>query len=132
VKRRIGGLVECEAATAQPSASLITSATSEPFRTTATSAARRDYVEFHYLSRIVECAMTLHCQVTAQSAAGARDQVERIPNLIEWRGISAKELAEIIKAERKNPQIREVHTLDYCCLRVEKEKWSELRITERL
>ena len=54
---------------------------------------------FHYLIRILECASTLHCQVTAVSAADAKDQIMRIPNLLEWRGISAKELAEIIKTE---------------------------------
>jgi hypothetical protein len=56
---------------------------------------------FHYLIRVVECAITLHCQVTAESAADARDQVERIPNLIEWRETSAKELAELTRIEEE-------------------------------
>jgi hypothetical protein len=67
-----------------------------------------EYHNFHYLIRIVECAVTLHCQVTAESAADARDQVQRIPNLIEWREISAMELADIFKAEKGGPKIRRV------------------------
>jgi hypothetical protein len=57
--------------------------------------------EFHYLIRVLECAFTLHCQVTAASAADARDQVERIPNLIEWRETSVKEIAELTKIEEE-------------------------------
>jgi hypothetical protein len=53
------------------------------------------HLQFHFLVRLLECALTLHCQVTAQTAIDARDQVERIPNLIEWREVSKKELAEI-------------------------------------
>jgi hypothetical protein len=58
-----------------------------------------EYQDFHYLIRIVECAVTLHCQVRAESAAEARLEVQRIPNLIEWREISAKELAELTETE---------------------------------
>lgn len=56
--------------------------------------------DFHYLIRILECSSILHCQVIAESAAAARDQLEQIPNLIEWREITAKELAEIIRIEK--------------------------------
>jgi hypothetical protein len=61
----------------------------------------RESQDFHYLIRVVECAFTLHCQVTAASAADARDLVERIPNLIEWRETSAKELAELTRIEKE-------------------------------
>jgi hypothetical protein len=47
---------------------------------------------FHYLIRIAECALPLHCEIEAQNAAAARQQVQRIPNLIEWREISVEEL----------------------------------------
>jgi hypothetical protein len=50
---------------------------------------------FNYLIRIPECALILDCEVTAQSAIDAREKVERIPNLTEWREVSKKELAEI-------------------------------------
>jgi hypothetical protein len=55
------------------------------------------YQGFHFLIRVVECAVTLHCHVMAQSAAEARFQLERIPNLIKWREISAQELADLTK-----------------------------------
>ena len=64
-----------------------------------------EYHDFHYLIRVLECAFTLHCQVTAATAADARDQVGRIPNLIEWRETSLKELAEITKIQTKGRQI---------------------------
>jgi hypothetical protein len=60
-----------------------------------------EYHDFHFLVRILECASALHCQVTAESAAAARDRIGRIPNLIDWREISVRELAEIIKSERE-------------------------------
>lgn len=59
-----------------------------------------DYQSFHYLIRIAECALTLHCEVTADSEAAARHHVKQIPNLMEWREISVKELAEINKNEK--------------------------------
>jgi hypothetical protein len=58
-----------------------------------------EYQGFHYLIRISECAVILHCQVAAESAAEARLRVQRIHNLIEWREISAKELAELTECE---------------------------------
>jgi hypothetical protein len=58
-----------------------------------------DKRDFHYVIRIAECVVSLHCQVNADSVADARHQVERIPNLIEWREVSARELAEIIKTQ---------------------------------
>lgn len=58
--------------------------------------------DFHYLIRILECSSILHCQVIAESAAAARDQIKRIPNLIDWREISRKELAEIIRTETED------------------------------
>lgn len=59
-----------------------------------------DNHRFHYLIRIAECALPLHCEVNADDDAAARHQVERIPNLIRWREISVKELAEINKNEK--------------------------------
>jgi thioester reductase-like protein len=44
--------------------------------------------------------LDLHCEVKADNHEAARNQVEQIPNLMEWREISAAELAEIIKNER--------------------------------
>jgi hypothetical protein len=58
-----------------------------------------EHYEFHFLVRILECSVTLHCQVSAESAAEARAQVQRIPNLLNWREISAKEIAEITTIE---------------------------------
>ena len=55
---------------------------------------------FHYLIRIAECALPLHCEVKADSEAAARHQVKQIPNLMEWREISGEELTEILKDER--------------------------------
>jgi hypothetical protein len=63
-----------------------------------------DYQTFHYLIRIAECALTLHCEVTANSEAAARHHVKQIPNLMEWREISGAELAEISKNERDRPK----------------------------
>jgi hypothetical protein len=63
-----------------------------------------DYQTFHYLIRIAECALTLHCEVTANSEAAARHHVKQIPNLMEWREISGAELAEILKNERDRPK----------------------------
>ena len=56
--------------------------------------------QFHYLIRIAECVLPLHCQVEAENAAEAWHQVKQIRNLIEWREISAEELAEIIADEK--------------------------------
>jgi hypothetical protein len=47
---------------------------------------------FHYLIRLLECTVTIHCQISARTAAAARDQVEQIPNLIECREVSFEEL----------------------------------------
>ena len=55
---------------------------------------------FHYLIRIAECALTLHCEVNADNKLAARNRVERIPNLLEWRELAGDELAEILKNER--------------------------------
>jgi hypothetical protein len=55
---------------------------------------------FHYLIRIAECELSLHCEIRANNNAAARRHVERIPNLLEWRQISGEELAEILKLER--------------------------------
>jgi hypothetical protein len=59
-----------------------------------------DNQSFHYLIRIAECALTLYCEVTADSEATAKHHVKQIPNLMEWREISGAELAEIISNER--------------------------------
>ena len=59
-----------------------------------------DDKSFHYLIRIAECKLTLHCEVTADSEAAARHHVKQIPNLMEWREISGAELAEIMTNER--------------------------------
>jgi hypothetical protein len=69
---------------------------------------RQGLFRISLLIRIVECAVTLHCQVRAQSAAEARDRVEGIPNLIEWKEISAKELADVVKAETAINETREL------------------------
>lgn len=55
--------------------------------------------EFHFLVRILECSVILHCQVSAESATDAKDQVQRIPNLLEWRETSLKEIAEFARTE---------------------------------
>jgi hypothetical protein len=55
----------------------------------------KEYDIFHFLIQILECSVTLHCRVAAESPADARDQVKRIPHLIEWREISAKELLRL-------------------------------------
>jgi hypothetical protein len=59
-----------------------------------------DNHSFHYLIRIAECTLPLHCEVIADSDAAARHHVKQIPNLMEWREISGEELAEILKNER--------------------------------
>jgi hypothetical protein len=59
-----------------------------------------DNQSFHYLIRIAECALTLYCEVTADSEATAKHHVKQIPNLMEWREVSSAELAEIISNER--------------------------------
>jgi hypothetical protein len=64
------------------------------------SGSRSDNHRFHYLIRIAECALTLHCEVNADDDAAARHQVEQLPNLMEWRELSGAELAEILKNER--------------------------------
>jgi hypothetical protein len=56
---------------------------------------RSDSESFHYLVRIAECTSVLHCEVKADHAAAARDQVKRIPNLMEWREISFAELLKL-------------------------------------
>jgi hypothetical protein len=58
---------------------------------------RSDSETFHYLVRIAECTSVLHCEVKADHAAAARDQVQRIPNLMEWREISFGELVDLAK-----------------------------------
>jgi hypothetical protein len=65
-----------------------------------TSGSLSDNHSFHYLIRIAECALPLHCEVIAHSDAAARHQVKQIPNLMKWREISGEELAEILKNER--------------------------------
>lgn len=59
-----------------------------------------DNQSFHYMIRIAECALTLHCEINAANEAAALHQVERIPNLLGWRQILGEELAELIKKER--------------------------------
>ena len=77
------------------------SARDEDFGKPAGEIGQTEYQDFHYLIRILECSSILHCQVTAESAAAARNQIIRIPNLIDWREISVKELAEIIRIEKE-------------------------------
>ena len=60
----------------------------------------KEHYDFHFLIRILECSVTLHCQVSAESAADAKDKVQRIPNLLEWRETSAEEIAQITRNER--------------------------------
>jgi hypothetical protein len=55
---------------------------------------------FHYLIQIAECAVALHCEVTAECESDARHHIKQIPNLVEWREISGAELGEIIKNEK--------------------------------
>jgi hypothetical protein len=55
---------------------------------------------FHYLIQIAECAVALHCEVTAECESDARYHVKQIPNLMEWREILDAELGEIIKNEK--------------------------------
>jgi hypothetical protein len=61
-----------------------------------------DNQKYHYLIRVAECALTLHCEVTADSEPAARHRVKQIRNLLVWREISAEELAEIIKNEKSH------------------------------
>jgi hypothetical protein len=65
-----------------------------------TSVSLSDNHSFHYLIRIAECALPLHCEVIADSDAAARHQVKQIRNLTEWRKISDEELSEILENER--------------------------------
>jgi hypothetical protein len=51
-----------------------------------------EYHDHHFVIRILECATPLHCQVSAETVEDARNQVAQMPNLIEWREISAQEL----------------------------------------
>lgn len=60
-----------------------------------------EHYDFHFLIRILECSSILHCHVIAESVAAARERIGRIPNLIDWREISLKELAEIIRIEKE-------------------------------
>jgi hypothetical protein len=64
-----------------------------------TSGSLPDNHSFHYLIRIAECSLPLHCEVIADSDAAARQKVKKIPNLMEWREFSGEELAEILKNE---------------------------------
>jgi hypothetical protein len=50
---------------------------------------------FHYLIQIAECAVALHCEVTAECESDARHHLKQIPNLLGWREISCAELSEI-------------------------------------
>jgi hypothetical protein len=60
---------------------------------------------FHYLVRIAECVLPLHCEVEAETAAAASQQVDKIRNLIASREISLKELAELrVKGVPKDRQ----------------------------
>lgn len=59
-----------------------------------------DNESFHYLIRIAECALPLHCEISAASEAAALRQVKQIPNLLGWRQIVGEELAELVKKER--------------------------------
>jgi hypothetical protein len=52
---------------------------------------------FHFLIRIAECASTLHCEVKAETSTVAREQVEQIPNLLEWRETSPEELDQLLR-----------------------------------
>ena len=65
-----------------------------------TNGSLSDNHSFHYLIRIAEYALALHCEVIAHSDEAARHQVKQIPNLMEWRELSDEELAEILKNER--------------------------------
>jgi hypothetical protein len=65
-----------------------------------TSGSLSDNHSFHYLIRIAECSLPLHCEVIADSDAAARHKVKKILNLMEWRKLSGVELAEILKNER--------------------------------
>ena len=58
--------------------------------------------KFHYLIGVAECALTLHCEVTADSEPAARHRLKQIRNLLEWREISTQERAEIIKNEKSH------------------------------
>lgn len=61
-----------------------------------------DDQSFHYLIRVAECTLPLHCEVTADSELAAKHRVKQIRNLLEWREISVDELAEIIKNEKNH------------------------------
>jgi hypothetical protein len=61
-----------------------------------------DDQSFHYLIRVAECTLPLHCEVTANSEPTAKHRVKQIRNLLEWREISVEELAEIIKNEKNH------------------------------
>jgi hypothetical protein len=63
-------------------------------------ASPHDIQIFHYLIQIAECAVALHCEVTAQCESDARYHVKQIPNLMEWREILGTELGKIIKNEK--------------------------------
>jgi hypothetical protein len=58
-----------------------------------------DSKSFHFLVRIAECASTLHCEVEAETSTAAREQVERIPNLLDWREPSPEELAQMLRGK---------------------------------
>jgi hypothetical protein len=59
---------------------------------------REEVREFYFVIRLAECALPILCQVTADSPAAARQQVELIRNLTSCQSISDEEFAEIEKA----------------------------------
>jgi hypothetical protein len=60
------------------------------------SGSAADNENFYYLIRIAECALTLLCEVTADSEATARHRVKQIPNLLEWREICGEEFVSLV------------------------------------
>lgn len=70
---------------------------------------RAETQQFHYLIRITECVLPLHCQVEAETAAEAVLRVKQIRNLTEWREISPQELAAIIQNDTWDAENRHVH-----------------------
>jgi hypothetical protein len=65
------------------------------------SGSASDNKSFYYLIRISECALTLLCEVTADSEATARHHVKEIPNLLEWREICGEELISLVREFRE-------------------------------
>jgi hypothetical protein len=60
-----------------------------------------DNRNFHFLIRIAECALTLLCEITADSEAAARHHVKQIPNLLEWREIGGEEFVSLVRDFRQ-------------------------------